>query len=217
MIHATAKIYGKCRVGQGSTILENVIIGYPDGKILKECVAAGEAFESSGSICAIIGINAVIRPGTVIYSGVTIGRNLRTGHNALVREQTVIGDDVLIGSQVVIEGHVHIGNNVSIQSNVFIPLNCIIEDNVFIGPGAVLTNDKYPAGRVDMDLKGPILKRGCSIGGRAVLLPGVSIGEGSIVAAGSVVTRDVPAWHLAVGCPARFEGLAEKLIVRNRI
>lgn len=163
-----------------------------------------------------IGRGAVIRSGTVIYRGVVIGDRFQTGHDALVREGTDIGDDVLVGTDVTIEGEASIGSQVSIQTGAFIPTNTAIGDSVFVGPRAALLNDRYPV-RVDDGLVGPTLDDGVSVGGNATVLPGVTVGEGAMVAAGAVVTRDVPEWHLAKGNPARFEPLPEELRVPNDI
>ena len=113
----------------------------------------------------------------------------------IVRDHTKIGNDVLIGTNTVIEGGCEIGNNVSIQSNVYIPRNSIIEDNVFVGPCACFTNDRYPV-RVEYELKGPQLRKGCSVGGNTTFLSNIEVGEGAIVAAGAVVTRSVPVYLL---------------------
>jgi acetyltransferase-like isoleucine patch superfamily enzyme len=164
----------------------------------------------------VVGDNAVIRSHSVIYRNVVIGNNLRTGHGVLIREGTRIGDDVLIGTGTVIDGHTSIGSHVSIQSRAYIPTNTVIEDYVFIGPCAVLTNDKYPV-RKDYELRGPTLSKGASIGANAVILPGVKIGEGAMVAAGACVTRDVPDWKLAIGFPAEVRDLPDDLKVMNAI
>ncbi|MEA1865737.1 MAG: acyltransferase [Euryarchaeota archaeon] len=163
-----------------------------------------------------IGDNAVIRSHSVIYRDIVIGNDLRTGHNVLIREGTRIGDNVLVGTGTVIDGHTSIGSHVSIQSRAYIPTNTVIGDYVFIGPCAVLTNDKYPI-RKDYELCGPTLSRGASVGANAVILPGVKIGEGAMVAAGACVTRDVPDWKLAIGFPAEIRDLPEDLRVRNTI
>lgn len=180
---------------------ENIIIGYGYKKFSKP---------------PIIGENPLIRSNTVIYNDVTIGDNLRTGHNVLIREKTTIGDDVLIGTNTVIEGHSKIGDNVSIQSNVYLPKKSYIEDNVFIGPCACFTNDRYPV-RVKYKLRGPIIREGASIGANTTFLSGIEVGEGAIVAAGAVVTRNVPPWSLAIGAPAKIKALPKKLRVPNRI
>lgn len=165
--------------------------------------------------------NSGVRYGAIIYPKVKVGKNFKTGHNVLIRDNTEIGDNVLVGTNVVIEGRVVIGNNVSIQTGAYIPTDVIIEDNVFIGPHAVLTNDKFPirtekTGDNEL-LKGPILRKGASLGANCTILPGVEIGEGAIVAAGAVVTKDVGAWKLAIGNPAAILDLRDELKTLNRI
>lgn len=215
-IHESSKIYGTSVLGKNCTILENVTLGYPGGSVLSELISKNIKAEDHHFNGVRIGDNATIRPNSTIYCDVVIGDNLRTGHNIMVREKTTVGNNVLIGTNVVIDGSTIIGNNVSIQSNVYIPTNTIIEDNVFLGPCSVLSNDKYPI-RVKYDLKGPVLRKGASLGANSTLLPGVEIGEGAMVAAGAVVTKDVPAWKLAIGCPAKFIDLPEELKSYNRI
>lgn len=164
----------------------------------------------------VIGKNAFLRSNTVIYDDVEIGDNFKTGHGVVVREKTRIGDNVLIGTNSVIEGHCTFGNNISIQSNVYIPINTIIEDYVFIGPCSCFTNDKYPI-RIDYDLKGPVIKKGASIGANSTFLSDIEIGEGAMVASGAIVTHDVPPFYLAIGSPARIKPLPEKLRKLNKI
>jgi acetyltransferase-like isoleucine patch superfamily enzyme len=217
VIHESARIYGESVVGRNSSILENVILGYPDRQILNVVHSKGIKVKDHQYEGSNIGENALIRANTIIYCNVRIGNNFQTGHNVLIRENTLIGDNVSIGTNSVIEGNSSIGNNVNIQSNVFIAINTIIEDFVFIGPNAVLTNDKYPPFRKGNELKGPILMKGVSVGANAVILPGVVIGEGSMISAGAVVTKDVPDWKLAIGCPAEVVDLPEELKVLNRI
>ncbi|MBW6518894.1 MAG: acetyltransferase [ANME-2 cluster archaeon] len=215
-IDDTVTIYGTNSIGNNCTVLENVFLGYPTGKVIDEASNLDIPLVEYEFPGITIGDNAVVRSGSIIYTEVRIGNNLRTGHNILVRENTIIGDNVLIGTNVVIDGNTTIGNNVSIQSNVYIPTNTHIEDNVFIGPCAVLTNDKYPI-RKKYELKGPVLRTGVSIGANSTLLPGVEIGEGAMVAAGALVTKDVPPWKLAVGFPASIVELPVELRTKNRI
>jgi len=210
------KIYGKSSIGKNAIIGERVMIGYPTADILKIAASSGKSLDDLEFKGAVIGDNAVIRSNSTIYTDVQIGHNLRTGHNILIREKTIIGNDVLIGTNTIIDGHTTIGNNVSIQGNVYIPLNVTIEDKVFIGPCAVLTNDKYPI-RKKTHLLGPILRRSASIGANATLLPEVEIGEGAMVAAGALVSKDVPPWTLAVGFPAKIKELPEELRIVNTI
>lgn len=210
------KIYGRSSIGKNAIIGERVIIGYPTANILKEAASSGVDIKDMDFKGSVIGNNAVIRSNTTIYTDVEIGNNLRTGHNVLIREDTRMGDDVLIGTNTILDGRTIIGNNVSIQGNVYIPLNVLIEEHVFIGPCAVLTNDKYPI-RTKSDLKGPILRRGASVGANSTILPGIEIGEGAMVAAGALVTKDIPPWKLAIGFPAKIKELPEELRTLNNI
>jgi acetyltransferase-like isoleucine patch superfamily enzyme len=113
----------------------------------------------------------------------------------------------MIGRGTGVESDVRIGSGVRIQSNCFIAAATVIEDDVFVGPGVVTTNDDTAGRRPRGEpLRGPSLRRGCRIGGGAVLRPGVEIGEESFVAAGAVVTADVPPRTLVMGVPARARG-----------
>ncbi len=217
MIHETVRLYGKNTIDDSCWLLEDVIIGYPDAEIFNEIKKHGHKIEDHKFVGSTIQANALIRSGTIIYCKVNIGKNFRSGHRVLIREKTVIGENVLIGSNVIIEGHVNIGNNVSIQSNVYIPTNSVIADFVFIGPNAVLSNDKYPPMRKITKMNGPVLNRGVSVGANATILPGVEIGEGSMVAAGAVVVKNVPPWTLAVGVPARCTDLPRDTKVINKL
>lgn len=164
----------------------------------------------------VIGDDATIRSGTIVYADVQVGDGFTTGHDALVRERTDIGDDVIVGTQTVIDGTTTVGSRVSLQTGVYVPSHTTIGSDVFVGPRAVLTNDPYPI-REDVDLVGPALEDHVSIGANATLLPGVTVGEGSFVAAGAVVTDDVPSETLAVGAPARHRPLPERLQGGNEI
>lgn len=157
-----------------------------------------------------LGAGSTVRGWTIIYDDVVAGDGLSTGHFALIRELTDIGDDVLVGTNTVIDGRTTIGSNVSCQTGVYIPSQTTIGDNVFLGPNAVLTNDPYPL-RQDVSLAGPILNDHVSVGANATILPDVTVGERAFIAAGAVVTEDVPAETLAVGNPARHEPLPEQL------
>ncbi len=215
-IHRSSKIYGDSLVGADSIILENVILGYPSGDVLKEIIARGIEIEEHKFKGVKIGEKALIRANSVIYCDVETGNKLKTGHHVLVREKSKIGHNVLIGTNVIIDGAVTIGNNVSIQSGAYLPPNTVIEDNVFIGPRVVFTNDKYPI-RKEYGLKGAKVRKGASIGANAVILPDVEISEGAMVAAGSVVTKDVPPWSLAIGVPAKIIELPADLRTINKI
>lgn len=164
----------------------------------------------------ILGGDSTIRQGTIIYDDVIVGDSFQTGHYALVREFTEAGDNVLVGTQSVIDGRSTIGSNVSLQTGTYVPSETTIGDDVFIGPHATLTNDPYPI-RQEVNLQGPTLNDGVSVGANTTILPGVEIGKNTFVAAGALVTKDVPPETLAVGAPARFRPLPEELSAPNNI
>ena len=91
-----------------------------------------------------------------------------------------------------------------IRTHTFIPSGVIIEDDVFIGPGVVFTNDKFPKSQGEWKLLKTEVKKGASIGAGAVILPGITIGEGAMVGAGSVVIKDVPPFTVVAGNPAEI-------------
>jgi acetyltransferase-like isoleucine patch superfamily enzyme len=192
------KEYGINIIGEGAQVFEPVTIGFP----------SRDNVGKTGFRGSTIGHHAVLRSGAIIYCDVVIGDNFQSGHNTLIREKTVIGDRTSVGTAAVIDGNTRIGNDVSIQSMVYIPTNTTIGDRVFIGPNTVLTNDRYPPSGI---LTGPVIKSGAAIGANATILPGICIGEGSFVAAGSIVTRDVPDQMMAVGAPARIKILPQQM------
>ena len=109
-----------------------------------------------------------------------------------------VGKNTKIGEFVEIQGH--IGDNCKIQAFVFIPEGIEIEDNVFIGPGVVFANDKYPPSNGKHWMK-TLVKKGAAIGANATILPGITIGEGAMIGAGAVITKNVPANETWVGNP----------------
>lgn len=144
-----------------------------------------------------------IREGFVQEFGVTIGRDLDTGYNVVVRKDVVIGDEVCIWSNTVIDPGVVIGDGVKIHANCYVCQGAVIEDGVFIGPGTQLLNDRYPP-RYDSEVwEPPIIRRGAIIGGGVTIGPGVVIGEEAKIGAGAVVIKEVPAYQVWVGNPAK--------------
>ncbi|MHA1106863.1 MAG: DapH/DapD/GlmU-related protein [Promethearchaeota archaeon] len=149
-----------------------------------------------------IGRTCTVRAGSIIYSNVILGDNCQTGHNVMIREKTKIGRNSLIGTNAIIDGNVDIGENVSIQTGVYIPLFCKIGNNVFMGPYSKLTNDKYMM-RKKFDLTGPTVEDEVSLGANSVILPGIRLKKGTIVGAGSIVTKDTEEFDVVVGNPAK--------------
>ncbi|MER3407708.1 MAG: N-acetyltransferase [Nitrososphaera sp.] len=129
-----------------------------------------------------------------------LGSNVRVWHFAYVGPNTTIGDNVKIGSLAHVDYNVRIGNNVKIEGCAYIPPLTVIGNDVFIGPGVTFTNDPYPE---SPKMVGTTVQDGAIIAARAVIRPGLTIGSNSVVAMGSVVTRDVPAGMVVMGVPAR--------------
>jgi acetyltransferase-like isoleucine patch superfamily enzyme len=132
-----------------------------------------------------IGEGTVIRDYVNIY-GATIGSNCK------------------IAAYVEIGRGVRIGNNCKIEAFAYIPTGVTIEDDVFIGPHACFINDKIPKASGDWKIVPTFVKKGASIGARAVIMCGITIGENALVGAGAVVTKNVPAHTIVVGNPARI-------------
>lgn len=190
MIAATAIIHPNVKLGKNVVIEDFCIIGMPFN---------GYAGEET-----TIGDNSLIRAFTIIYAGNRIGSHFQSGNKANIRELNRIGDHVSIGTLTVVEHHVEIENGVRIHSQAFIPEFSVLKQDCWIGPNVVLTNAKYPrSANVKNELKGPIVESGAKIGANSTILPGVRIGANSLIGAGSVVTRDIPAQKIAIGNPAK--------------
>lgn len=190
MIASTAVIHPGVKLGKSVVVEDYCIIGVP---------FAGQAGEET-----IIGDDSIIRSHTVIYAGNRIGKRFRTGNKANIRELNTIGDDVSIGTLSVVEHHVIIENGVRIHTQAFVPEFSILKEACWIGPNVVLTNAKYPATPdAKSNLRGPVIEPGARIGANSTVLPGVRVGRGALVGAGSVVIRDVLEEQVVVGNPSR--------------
>jgi acetyltransferase-like isoleucine patch superfamily enzyme len=174
--------------GKFWTLDEGVILGYPTGRPIKPHPLR-------------LGDHAHVRSNTVIYCNSVIGEHLETGHNVVIREENQIGAHLSIWNNSCIDYGCVIGANVRIHNNCYICQFTTIEDDVFIAPGVITANDPYPI--CTQCMKGPTLKKGCRIGANVTLLPHITVGEGALVGAGSVVCEDIPPHTLAYGAPAR--------------
>ena len=190
-------IYKNARLGENCLVQDNVTVGMPSRDFLREDEGTWPE--------TVIGKDSILRSGTIIYCNTRIGKEFQTGHNLMVREKTVIGDNVIIGTNAVIEDNVIIGNNCRIQSLAFIPGRVVIEDDVFIGPNVVFINDPHPmhCPKYEECVGGATVKKLVRIGANCTILPGITIGENSLVAAGSVVVDDVPPGTVVAGNPAK--------------
>ncbi len=144
--------------------------------------------------------------GAIVFAGSRIGPGVILGDNTFVRERVNVGEGTVVGRGSVIDNDVQVGARVRIQTGVYITGQSVIEDEVFVGPGVVSTNDNGMGRDLAGENQGAILRRACRIGGGAILTPGVEVGAEAYVAAGTVVTRDVPARALVMGVPGRVVG-----------
>ena len=188
------------RIGEGAQIDEDVILGYPSNRLGK-----------TGKV--ILGANAKLRSGSVIYQFLQIGDHFETGHGVIVREENELGDSVSLWSHTVVDYGCRIGSRVKIHSQCYVAQFTVIEDDVFIAPGVIFANDKYPQ---SPHLEGPHVKRGARIGINATILPGVVIGRDAMVGAGSVVTRNVPDGAVVAGNPARVMASVEEVLKKRK-
>lgn len=153
-----------------------------------------------------------------IGKGVQIGSKVKIWHFVYIGDRTAIGDETTIGSLTHLDRDVRIGRRCMIAGMVYIPPLTEIEDNVFIGPGVILTNDRFPkgGGNVQTRLIGVKVKRDATICAGAMIRAGVTIGENSVVGMGALVTRNVPPDKVVYGNPARPTMSKEEYCARAR-
>jgi UDP-2-acetamido-3-amino-2,3-dideoxy-glucuronate N-acetyltransferase len=146
-----------------------------------------------------------VHPSACVDDGAVIGAGTKVWHFSHVIKGAKIGEHCILGQNVNVDGGAVIGNNVKIQNNVSVYTGAIIEDDVFLGPSCVLTNVSNPRSQVNRHAlyEKTVFKRGCTIGANATVVCGTTIGRYAFVAAGSVVTRDVPDYAMVMGNPAR--------------
>ncbi len=190
-------IHDATTIGDGCVIEDQAVLGK------RPRLARGSS--AKGEVGALrIAERVTVCCGAVIFAGASIGAEAIIGDQSFVRERSSVGAGSVIGRGSVVESDVQIGQRVRVQTSVYLTAFTLVEDDVFVGPGATTTNDDTMSRHgLEMPLRGAILRRACRIGGGTVLTPGVEVGEESFLAAGAVLTRDLPPRAVAMGVPAR--------------
>ena len=198
-IHPTAVVHPGTVLGEGVKVLEHAVVG-------KQPTLSPRSTAKREQLPPLeLGAGTIVSTGAVVFAGTKLGERVIVGDQACVRERVEIGADVVIGRGSLVENDTTIGALTKIQAHAYITAYSILEDDVFIAPCVTTTNDNY-MGRTEKRLdviKGPTIRRGARIGGAAILLPGIEIGEEAFVGAGAIVTRDVQPRAVVVGSPAR--------------
>ncbi|HWX87636.1 MAG TPA: acyltransferase [Solirubrobacteraceae bacterium] len=184
-------------IGDGCVIEDHVVLGKRP-RLARGSSAQGEVGD------LVLGERVTVCSGAVVFAGASVADEAILGDQSFVRERSQIGVGSVIGRGSVVDNDVIVGKRVKVQTSVYLTAFTVIEDDVFVGPGATTTNDNTMARHgEETPLRGATLRRACRVGGGSVLTPGVEVGEEAFIAAGAVVTKDVPPRAVAIGIPAR--------------
>jgi acetyltransferase-like isoleucine patch superfamily enzyme len=203
------------KIGAGTLLAPDVTIGHPS----KSNLLARRDYR--GTAGAVVGEHCIIRSGTVIYENAVLSDNVQTAHHVVIREESRIGENCVLGNSTVIREGATLGRNVRVMDSVVISEGAQIGSDVFIGPNVSFTGGRYMTGALEAAGRltheeaatregqywqgvSVIVEDDVRIGSNAVILAGVRLGRGCVVAAGAVVSNDVPPGGLVAGNPARL-------------
>jgi UDP-3-O-[3-hydroxymyristoyl] glucosamine N-acyltransferase len=185
-------------VGENCEVQDGAVLGKPP-KLARHSSASRAAIPP-----LVLEDGAVVCCRAIVFAGARISSGAIIGDQAYVRERSDIGAGSVIGRGSAVDNDVAVGERVRVQTDVYLTAYSTIENDVFVGPGVLTTNDSTMARHApDHPAVGALLRRACRVGGAAVLVPGIEIGEEAFIAAGAVVTHDVPARGVVMGVPGR--------------
>jgi UDP-2-acetamido-3-amino-2,3-dideoxy-glucuronate N-acetyltransferase len=207
-------IYQGTKIGKGVRIDDNTVIG----KLPMKASASAVTKEKELSPAAI-GDNCIVGTQVVIYAGCKINSNVLVADLSSIREDVEIGEYTIVGRGVAVENKCTVGKRCKLETNAYITALSEIGDFVFISPNVTFTNDNF-MGRTKERFKyhkGVTIKTGGRVGANSTVLPGITIHEDALVAAGSVVTKDVPSEKIVLGSPAKvWNDVPEEQLLKNQ-
>ena len=212
VVEANVRLGAGCQVGHHVVIHADTVVGdqvrIDDHATLgkRPMRAANSATTQEQELPALaVGGQSIVGTGVVLYRGAAIGEKVLMADLCTIRENVTVGRGTIVGRGVTVENVCTIGRYCKLESECYITAYSTLEDRVFVAPGVITSNDNFLGRTAERfkHFKGVTVRRGGRIGAGAVLLPGITVGEDGLVAAGSLVTRDVPPRTVVMGRPAK--------------
>jgi UDP-2-acetamido-3-amino-2,3-dideoxy-glucuronate N-acetyltransferase len=201
-----------CRIGHHAVLHQGSVIG--DGVRLDDFTVVGKwPLRAANSILkavtelppSVLGDGMLVGTAAVIYRGARLGRSVLVADGATVRERVEVGDFTILGRGVVVENDCSVGRYCKLETECYLTAYSLLEDRVFLAPQVTTSNDRFIGRTAERfkHFKGITVRKGGRVGAGAVVLPGLTIGEDGLLAAGSVLTRDLPPRMIYLGSPAK--------------